>query len=283
LNIELLKENFIKGILFLCAASSIGLVFFMLIYMMWIGQAPFFEWIAHGFAFLMPYMVNTMYIGLGGTLIGAVIGIPCAIYLAEFANFKLRNVIKPALEVLNGFPSIIMGLLVYILVCDAIVGRFTDKMNSVCILAGWIVLGIMSLPLIVSVSEDSLRAVPHELREASFGLGATKWQTSIKVLLPSAISGISSSIVLALLNAVGETMAVISVIGNFRPPPITLDPLSPSNVLTTMIANSFGEAAWGSYTFQRLFAAGAVLFIMTAFLNIAIRIIKAKMVNHEGK
>ncbi len=301
MNTKLIKEKFIHIILFLCAIVSIILVFFMVGYMIW-GSGPWLaNWFLHGFwsgsgsTIIGPYIVNTLYVALGGTLIGVVLGVPCAIYLAEFSDIKLRNMVKPAIEVLNGFPSIVIGLLVFVLFCVAILGRYTNnaavfansnnQLGVECIMAGWVVLGIMSLPLIVSVSEDSLRAVPHELKEASLGLGATKWQTAIKVLVPSAISGISSSILLALLNAMGETMAVLVVIGNLTPPPVTTNPLTASSVLTAMIVRGAvgGDAEWGKGSFQVLFAAGVILFILTIITNFSIRLIRGKLNKFDSR
>jgi phosphate transport system permease protein len=181
--------------------------------------------------------------------------------------------IKPTLEVLNGFPSVIMGLLGFTLLCTQL-GRF-GLPAMYCTLVGWIVLGVMSLPLIASVSEDSLRAVPQDLREASLGLGATKWQTTIEVLLPGAFSGILTAVLLAFANAIGETMAVLAVIGIATPPPITLNPLSQTNSITALIAYGYQETSVGSLKYLILFAAGFILFIMTALTNLAIRTVMA--------
>jgi phosphate transport system permease protein len=278
MNSKMLKENFIKAILFLCALSSIGIVFFIVIYMIDLGYPVIIDWFLHGFESgvfnIVPYMFGSLYLAFGGTLLGVAIGIPCAIYLAEFANMRLRNMIKPTLEVLNGFPSVIIGLLGFTLLCTQLY-RFGLK-ALYCTLVGWIVLGVMSLPLIASVSEDSLRAVSQDLREASLGLGATKWQTTIEVLLPSAFSGILASVLLAFGNAIGETMAVLAVIGVITPPPITLNPLSQTNSITALIAYGYQETSVGSLRYLTLFAAGFILFIMTALTNLAIRAIVAR-------
>jgi ABC-type phosphate transport system permease subunit len=219
-----------------------------------------------------------------GTILGALIGIPVAIYLAEFSSSRLRNTLRPAIEVLNGFPSIIMGMLVLVLFCFAIMARYgVNTMYSgsgLSLLAAMIVIGIMSIPIIVSISEDSLRAVPNELREASFGLGATKWQTSIKVLVPSALSGISVSILISLLDAMGETMAVLMVIGQMTPPPITLNPLYAGNVITSKIASvvSGGETMGLNW----FFGLAVLLFIMTLFMNLAVRMVKRRISRMSG-
>jgi phosphate transport system permease protein len=272
-NAKMLEENLIKAVLFLCAISSIGIVFFIVGYMFWLGYPDIANWLGFGFKGMIPLMYNTLYVGIGGTLLGAAIGIPCAIYLAEFADMRIRNMVKPTLEVLNGFPSVVLGMVGYALVCFTI-QRYTGGPiigSFYCILAAWIVLGIMSLPLIASVSEDSLRAVPQDQREASLGLGATKWQTTLRVLVPGAMSGIMTALLLALGNAIGETMAVLAVIGMETPPPVSLNPLVSSNVITATIASGYQEISWGSPEFDFLFAAGFVLFLMTMLLNLATR------------
>jgi phosphate transport system permease protein len=283
MNSKQLKENFVKAVLFLCALSSIGIVFFIVVYMLYLGYPAIINWFAYGFNSwavpILPYMLDSLYLALGGTLLGVAIGIPCAIYLAEFADTRLRSMVKPTLEVLNGFPSVIIGLLGFTLLCKQL-GRFGIH-ALYCALVGWIVLGVMSLPLIASVSEDSLRAVPQDLREASLGLGATKWQTTIGVLLPGASSGVLTAVLLAFANAIGETMAVIAVIGNLdlfsaTPPPITLNPIQQTDSITAFIANGYHEPSAGSPIYIELFAAGFILFIMTALTNLAIRAITAR-------
>ena len=275
---KLLQENLVKIVLFLCALSSIGIVFYIVIYMVYLGYPAIINWFAYGFDSgavpILPYMFDSLYLALGGTLLGVAIGIPCAIYLAEFADKRLRNMVKPTLEMLNGFPSVIIGLLGFFLICKEL-GRFGIH-ALYCTLVGWVVLGVMSLPLIASVSEDSLRAVPQDLREASLGLGATKWQTTIGVLLPGASSGVLTAVLLAFANAIGETMAVLLVIGNLDllsavPPPITLNPLSQTNSITALIAMGYSDTYVGSPIYIALFAAGFILFIMTALTNLTVR------------
>ena len=282
MNVKLFKERLIKTILFLCAVSSIGIVFFIVFSMVREGYPQIVDWFAHGFGMIWgageggpygitPFLFSTLYVGLGATLVAVAIGLPCAIYLTEFANARLRNVIKPALEMLTGFPSVVMGLVGFTVVCFTLQRYFGGTGYSV--LAAWIVLGIMSLPTIASVSEDALRAVPQDLREASLALGATKWQTTLRVLLPVASPGILASLLLALGNATGETMAVIWVIGNVFPaPPITLNPYVPTNVLTALIAQrSSGDSVYGTPEWSAIFAAAFVLFLLTAAMNLAVR------------
>ncbi len=287
MNVKLLKEKLIKTILFLCAASSIAVIFFIVFSFVQEGYSQIVDWFAHGFGTvwnpgpygpygITPFIFSTLYVGFGGAFVALAIGLPCAIYLTEFANTRLRNVVKPALEMLTGFPSVVIGVVGFTVVVFTIQRYFGRTGFSV--LAAWIVLGVMSLPTIASVSEDALRAVPNDLKEASLALGATKWQTAVRVLLPSASSGIMASFLLALGNATGETMAVIFVIGNVLPaPPITLNPLSPSNVLTALIANrAQGDSTFGSPEWNAIFAAAFVLFLLTAAMNLAVRAVVAR-------
>jgi phosphate ABC transporter permease protein PstC len=283
LNGKLLKEKLIKTILFLCAASSIAVIFFIIFSFVQEGYPQLVDWFAHGFGMvwnsptgpygITPFIFSTLYVGFGGAFVALAIGLPCAVYLTEFANIRLRNVIKPALEMLTGFPSVVMGVVGYTVVCFTLQRYFRGIGTGTCVLAAWIVLGVMSLPTIASVSEDALRAVPQDLKEASLALGATKWQTTLRVMIPSAASGIMASFLLALGNATGETMAVIWVIGNVLPaPPITLNPLSQSNVLTALIANrAQGDSAYGSPEWNAIFAAAFVLFLITAAMNLMVR------------
>jgi len=244
------------------------------------GGMTFVQWIMNGIwnnsvaGAPFPYIYNTLYCSLAGSLIGFAIGLPCAIYLAEFST-RLRNFVKPSLEVLMGFPSVVMGLLILVLFCTTI---FLNPLSSrgTCILAAFIVLGIMALPIIVSVSEDSLRAVPQEQKEASYGLGATRWQTTTKVVIPSALSGISVAFLLALLDVMGETMAVTLVIGPLIPPPVTLNPLAESDVVTTRIANLVTQVGEGGNLYYLALGLAVTLFILTVFTNLAIRIVKSR-------
>ena len=287
LNVKLFKERFIKTIMFLCAASSIGVIFFIVFSVVQEGYPQIVDWFAHGFGMtwnpgpygpygITPLIFSTLYVGLGGALVAAAIGLPCAVYLTEFANTKLRNVVKPALEMLTGFPSVVIGVVGFTVVCLFLRDYLGGTGYSV--LAAWIVLGVMCLPTIASVSEDALRAVPQDLKEASLALGATKWQTTLRVLLPVAAPGIMAAFLLALGNATGETMAVIWVIGNVFPAPqITLNPYVPSNVLTALIANrAQGDSTYGSAEWNAIFAAAFVLFLLTAAMNLAVRAVMAR-------
>ncbi len=205
-------------------------------------------------------------VGIGALAIAASIGIPASIYLAEFSPGWLRNIIKPCVEMLVGIPSIVLGffgLMVLVVFIRNSFGGYGE-----CILAGWMILAIMTLPHVVSISEDSIRAVPKGYKEASLALGATHLQTTIRVILPNARSGILASLILGMGNAIGETMAVLMVIGNPNIPWIPSSVLEPVRVLTSTIVIEIGYAVWGSMHQHALFALGVVLFIIVAILNV---------------
>lgn len=277
----LIKDKLIKVALFTCALISVSIVFFIIIFLVESGSPTLIQWFSHGFNSIetfqvIPYLFDSVYLAFGGTLLALVVGIPCAIYLAEFADFRIRNVIKPTLEVLNGFPSVVIGLVGFLIICNNLKDSFgVTATAGQCVLAGWIVLGIMSLPLIVSVSEDSLRAVPGDLKEASLGLGATRWQTVTRVLISGASSGIVTSIALAFASAIGETMAVIWVIGPAFPAPLSLNLFIQTNSVTAFIAEKAaggGDSfAPGGEIYHWVFAAAVLLFIAVALTIFVIR------------
>jgi phosphate transport system permease protein len=286
LNQRELTEKIIKSLLFICAASSIGVVFFLISNIFAVGYPMFFEWIENGFGMvwrqtsdqfgIIHLIFSTLYVGLGSMIIAAAIGVPSAIYLAEFAGPKIRNIIKPSMEMLVGVPSIALGFFGFLVIVEFLVRTVN---GGVSVLAAWIVLAIMSLPHIATISEDAIRAVPNAYREAALALGATRWQAIRHVILSSAKSGILASLVLALGNAIGETMAVYMVIGGRTNPAISLDPNISSNVITRIIAVQYSDAEVGSQHWQALFALGIVLFILTMVLNIITTQILRKRAN----
>ncbi len=188
------------------------------------------------------------------------LGIACTILLAEVAPFRIRQLLRPAVELLVGIPSVVYGLVGVVILVPAIshIGG-----SGFSILAASIVLAIMIMPTIISISEDSIRAVPRAYKEGALALGTTQWQTIRRILLPSAKSGIIASIVLAMGRAIGETMAMIMVIGNAIKIPTSI--LDPARTLTGNIAVEINYAS-GTHA-SALFATGIVLFIFIAVLN----------------
>lgn len=279
------KERLIKAIFFCCAVSSIGIVLLIIFVVTYGGYPVILNWFAYGFGMnwlplsgqygSIPLIFTTFYLGVGATALATAIGLPCAIYLAEFADKRARNIIKPCLEILTGLPSVIIGLVGFVLIVNVLV-ILTGVGPSM--LAAWIVVGVMSLPTVASISEDAIRAVPNELREAALALGATKWQTTRYVLLPTAKRGILASLILAMGAAVGETMAVIMVIGRSTPPPITLNPIVTSNVITAELVGYWAESASIPELIQALFGLGFILFVIVGVLNLLItKVVKSSV------
>lgn len=278
-------EKIITSVLFICAVSSIGIVFFLVFNIIIQGHTIVIDWILNGFGTywqenieqfgILQFIFSTVYVGIGAMGLSALIGIPSAIYLAEFANPKIRNIIKPSMEMLVGIPSIALGFFGFLVIVQFLYLNFNF---STSIVAAWLVLAIMSLPHIATISEDSLRAVPNSYRNAALAVGATRWQTVRHIVLGSAKSGILASLLLALGNAMGETMAVFLVVGGVANPPISLDPTVKSNVMTRLIAVQYGETVLGSAHWQALFGVAFLLFIITFTLNFVItKIIRVKI------
>ena len=268
-------EWVIEKLLFISAISSSFIVFFIIIFMLHeglpalaIGWDFFFgmDWSPSNNQFgIFPIVVSTFVVGIGALLTAALIGIPAAVYLAEFSPRWVHSIVKPCVEMLVGIPSIVLGffgLMVLIPLIRDSLGGWGE-----CILAGWIILAIMTLPHVISISEDSIRAVPKAFKEASVALGATELQTIRKVILPNARSGILASLILGMGNAIGETMAVLMVIGNPNIPWIPSSILEPVSVLTSVIVIGINYAVWGSMHQHALFAIGIVLFAIVAILN----------------
>jgi phosphate ABC transporter permease protein PstC len=194
-------------------------------------------------------------------VIGVPFGLACAIFLTEFSSKRLRRIIKPIIELLAGIPSVVYGFMGVVILIPFI--RETLGGPGLSVLAASIILGIMILPTIISISIDSLQAVPPAYREGSIALGATRWQTTRMVLIPAARSGIIASIILGMGRAIGETMAVIMIAGNAIDIPHSI--LDPVRTLTSNIALEMGYAS-GEHR-QALFATGVILFIIIMVLN----------------
>jgi len=247
------------------------------------GYPAIANWVLHGFDYLIPYIFNTLYVGVGAIVVATAIGLPTAIYLAEFSGSRLRNIVKPSMETLSGVPSIVMGVVGAFLIAPVIVAYFggtTGLTSGLCDMTAWIVLAIMSLPFVVSIAEDSLRAVPSSYREAAQGLGATKWQTTWHIVLPEAKSGILAAILLALASALGETMAVWMVIGDVIPI-ISTNPLLRTDVISSYIArNIYNQESVGDLS--PLYGAGLILLAMIGVINIAVAMMARRRMHSES-
>jgi phosphate transport system permease protein len=219
---------------------------------------------------ILALVWGTFVIAAGACVIALPIGLLSAIYLSEYAPARLRAVLKPALELLAGVPTIVYGYLALMMVTPLLrallnpLGVHVDTFNA---LSACIVVGVMIIPMVSSLSEDVLSAVPRGLREAAYGLGATKFEVSTKIVLPAGLSGVVASFILAISRAVGETMAVVLAAG--RQPNLSLNPLKSVETMTAyIVAVIGGEAAPGSAESLSLFAVGMVLFGFTLLLNI---------------
>jgi len=210
---------------------------------------------------IFPMIVGSVAVTLGAAVIGVPIGLCCAIFLAEFAPEKVRNVFRPAIQLLAGIPSVVYGFWGLLFIVPFIRNYLGGP--GLSILAGSIILGIMILPTVISISEVSLLALPRQYKEGSLALGLTHWQTIRSVLLPAAKSGLVSAVILGLGRAIGETMAVIMVLGNAVAIPSSI--LDPVRTLTTNIGIEMGYAS-GEHK-QALFATGIVLFIIIMVIN----------------
>jgi len=210
---------------------------------------------------LLPMILGSLMVTLGALIIGVPFGLGCAIFLTQFSSKRFRQVIKPIIELLAGIPSVVYGFMGVVILVPFI--RKTFGGPGLSVLAASIILGIMILPTIISISIDSLLALPPSYREGSIALGATHWQTTKMVLLPAARSGIIASIILGMGRAIGETMAVIMIAGNAISIPHSI--LDPVRTLTSNIALEMGYAS-GEHR-QALFATGVILFIIIMILN----------------
>jgi phosphate transport system permease protein len=214
---------------------------------------------------IMPFFVSTIWVTLVATAISVPIGVACAAYLAEVAPSKVREAVKPIIELLAGIPSVVMGFIGLMLLSPLVQSAFNLN-TGLCGLSAGIMLALMSLPIIVSVSEDALRAVPDQFRQASYALGATRWETIIHVSIPAALSGITAAVMLGVGRAIGETMTVLMVAGGALAVPVS--PTEPMMPMTAAIASGIGNAVRGGLQYQALFAIGLILFILTLAVNV---------------
>lgn len=213
---------------------------------------------------IVPLFVGTLMVSFGAALIAIPIGLGCSIWLAELANPRIKAIFKPAVEVLAGIPSVIFGFFALVILSEWIAVVF-DPVTKLNALNGTIMLAVMMIPIMVTVAEDAMNAVPRNLREASLALGATRWETIRHVVIPASLSGVVAAIVLAFGRAVGETMTVLMATGNATA--LHFDFLRSVQTMTAAIAIDFGEVEFGSEHYHVLFLVGLILFIITFVIN----------------
>jgi phosphate transport system permease protein len=278
-----LKERAIKTLFFCTASLAVVVVTFILLFLLRDGYQIFVDVGIIPFLFgdtwaptateplygILPLIFGTLLVTIGAIVFAVPLSIGCAIYISELASPKVKNVLKPAIELLAGIPSVVYGFFGLIVLTDFIRVTFAIPTGETW-LAASILLGIMALPTIISVSEDAISAVPHEFKEGSLAIGATRWQTIIRVLVPAALSGIAAAIILGIGRAIGETMAVLMVAGNAAviPEPIW-NVLSPIRTLTATLGIEMGEVSVGSQHYNALFGIAIVLLIITLIINLS--------------
>jgi phosphate transport system permease protein len=282
-------EGAMHTLLWLCAAASVfttvGIVLILLVEsLQFFGHVSIVEfltgttWTPHSnppqFG-ILPLFCGTILVAGGSAVIAIPLGLGAAIYLSEYASPRMRDILKPILEILAGIPSVVFGYLAIVFVSPIVRSLFpsADIFNA---LNASIVVAIMILPMIVSLSEDTLRSVPRSLREGAYALGATKLDVTVGVILPAALSGIMASFILAIARAVGETMAVALAAG--KRPQMTLNPLDSIQTMTAYIVEtSKGDNPQGTLGYQTIFAVGLTLFLCTLALNVLAQWILKRM------
>ena len=222
---------------------------------------------------ILSLINSTLMVTIGALAIAVPLGVSCAAFISELAPPRLREFLKPAVEILAGIPSVVVGFLGIVLV-NPLISKVFGVSHGLNALNGALLLAVMSLPTIISLSEDALRAVPHTYREASLALGANRWQTLVKVLIPSGLSGIIASIMLGMGRAIGETMTVLMATGNA--PALTFNFLEAIQTMTATIAIELGEVPYNTTHYYALFVIGFVLFVMTFLVNLVSDLILQK-------
>lgn len=276
------KERAIRALLFGAAMSSI--VISAAIVLSLVGEAWTFVsqvelaslWTDGWFPRRGMYDVKTILVGslivtVVAMLVAVPLGLGAAIYLSEYAPSRVRNLFKPALEILAGIPSVVLGFFALTFISPEIVQRFNDGATQFNIAAAGIGVGILTIPLMASISEDAMRSVPKELREASYGLGARKITTTIRVVIPAAVSGLVAAFIVAVSRAIGETMVVFIAAGATGGSLFSTDLFGPGQTMTAAMASQAAgtdQVRGAGLTFQSLFFIGMVLFLITLVLNV---------------
>ena len=273
-------EWIIERLLFLCAALSVlttvGIILVLAVetfeFLREVSIVEFLtgtEWtplFANQRFGVLPLVVGTMLVSAIAMAVALPMGLLAAIYLSEYCPSGVRRVVKPVLEILAGVPTVVYGYFALTFVTP-LLQRFLPTLSGFNALSPGLVMGLMILPLVSSLSEDAMRAVPLGLREGSFALGATKMQTALKVVVPAAFSGITAAFILAVSRAIGETMIVAIAAG--QQPRLTGNPFVPIETMTAYIVQvSLGDTPQGTIEYRTIFAVGMLLFLMTLGLNL---------------
>ena len=273
-------EWIIERLLFLCAALSVlttaGIIMVLAVETYaFLGEVSIVEFLtgtewtplfANAHFGVLPLVAGTMLVSAIAMVVAIPMGVLSAVYLSEYAPSGLRRVIKPVLEILAGVPTVVYGYFALTFVTP-LLQSFLPGLSGFNALSPGLVMGLMILPLVSSLSEDAMRAVPNGLREGSYALGASRMQTALKVVVPAAFSGITAAFILAASRAIGETMIVAIAAG--QQPRLTANPFVPIETMTAYIVQvSLGDTPQGTIEYRTIFAVGMLLFVMTFGLNL---------------
>ncbi|HBR22243.1 MAG TPA: phosphate ABC transporter permease subunit PstC [Nitrospiraceae bacterium] len=275
-----IKEGAVETILFLSALSSVFITISIVVVLSYesfgffkeVSLIEFLtgkEWtplFAEPKFGILPLISGTLLTTLIALIVALPLGLTAAVYLSEYAPHRLKEIIKPILELLAAVPTVVYGYFA-LLFLTPILQKFIPDLSGFNALSPGIIMGIMIIPYVSSVSEDAMRAVPMHIREGSYAMGATKLQTAFKVVIPSAFSGIAAAFIIGISRAVGETMVVAIAAGGM--PNLTANPLEPVQTLTAyIVAVSLGDVPHGTIEYKTIFAAGITLFLITLVFNI---------------
>lgn len=273
-------DGIISAVIKICGYSSILFVALILFFLMREGLPALWDvkpssliqprWYPiEGYFGLLPLVMGTLMVTLTATLIALPFGLGTAIFISEIAPNWVKVVLKPIIEILAGIPSVVLGF-IGILVMVPLLRKFLDLPTGLTAFTGAVLLGLISIPTIVSVAEEALNTVPAGYRQAGLALGATRWQTIWGITIPAARSGILTAVMLGIGRSLGETMAVMMVTGNAAVIPAQWDSLfRPVRTMTATIASEMGEVATGSVHYEVLFLIGIILFLLSLAVNIA--------------
>jgi phosphate transport system permease protein len=270
-------EAAIEFVIRLCGLSAIGIVALIFVFLLREGLSAFANvpvrellgtrWYPIESLYgILPLIYGSLLVTAVSVLITVPLGLTVAIYLGEVAPLWLRDILKPLIEILAGIPSIVLGFLGWLILAPLV--QRTGASTGLTALTGALILAYMALPTIISIAEDAIDAVPRSYRDGALAIGATRWQTTYRVVVPAARSGMVIAVMLGIGRAIGETMVVLMVTGNA--PAMSLGPgmlLQPVRTMTATIAAEMGEVAQGSVHYQVLFAIGLVLFLITFAVN----------------
>ncbi|MBN1782887.1 phosphate ABC transporter permease subunit PstC [bacterium] len=214
---------------------------------------------------ILAILVSTLMVTLGALILAVPVGIATAAYIADVAHPRVREIVKPVIEILAGIPSVVVGFL-GIIVVGPLLAKLFHTSNGLNAINGSVLLAVMALPTIISISEDAIMSIPQEYKNASLALGANKWQTLVRVTIPAALSGIIAAVMLGMGRAIGETMTVLMATGNAPAMPHSF--LDSIRTMTATIAIELGETVQGGIHYRSLFVIGFILFIMTFVVNL---------------